>query len=154
MSFNLIDDIAGRARDAQQNYTILKELLGSNSDNLKFFLPQNPYGKAFEKYMDKKYNDAKCLEPLLKLRPDWRESALINKFEQLNNNRSLKIGNLPQEFQDGSFEKIHDYLRGYCQYFGYKTQENIPPLQIGNKTYNFEYFTQGKTDKNVFGHKI
>ena len=52
LSYNLIDDIAGRARDARKNYTTLRQLLGDNSDNLKFFLPDNPYGKAFEKSYD------------------------------------------------------------------------------------------------------
>ena len=151
LSYNLINDIAGRARDSKRNYKILKELLGENSDNLKFFLPSNPYSKAFESYMDKRYNDAKCVESLLKLRPDWRESALIGKYKQLYGTESLKIGNLPDEFKNGVFEQIYDYLKTYCQFSGYKTSEEIPPLKIGNKEYHFEYFTEGKTDKNVFG---
>lgn len=151
LSYNLINDIAGRARDAKKNYKILRELLGDDSDNLRFFLPNNPYGKAFESYMDKRYNDAKSIESLLKLRPDWRESALIDKYKQLYGTESLKIGNLPDDFKNGAFEQIHDYLRKYCQYSGFKMKEDIPPLKIGNIEYNFEYFTEGKTDKNVFG---
>ena len=151
LSYNLIDDIAGRARDARKNYTTLRQLLGDNSDNLRFFFPNNPYGKAFEKYMDKRYNDAKSIESLLKLRPDWRESALIDKYEQLTGTKALKIGNLPDEFKNGVFEKIYDYLKSYCQYSGFKTKEQIPPLKIGYREYHFEYFTEGKTDKNVFG---
>ena len=151
LSYDLIDDIAGRARDAGKNYKILTDLLGENSENLKFFLPNNPYTKAFELFMDKKYNDAKCIESLLKLRPDWREAALLNKYEELNGTRSLKIGSLPDDFKDGVFDQIYGYLRSYCQYSGFKMNENIPPLRIGNKEYTFEYFTEGKTDKNVFG---
>ena len=37
LSYNLINDIAGRARDAKKNYKILRELLGDDSDNLRFF---------------------------------------------------------------------------------------------------------------------
>lgn len=151
LSYKLIDDIAGKAREARGNYATLKKLLGEDSENLRFFLFQNPYGKAFEKYMTKRYEDAKSLEPLLKLRPDWREGALVKKYEELNGNSNLKIGNIPDEFKNGVFEQLYDYLSIFCQYQGYKTQETIPSLTIGNKTYNFEYFTQGKTDKNVFG---
>ena len=151
LSYSLINDIAGRARDSKKNYSILRELLGDNSDSLRFFLPNNPYGKAFEKYMSKRYEDAKSIESLLKLRPDWRESALIDKYEQLNGNRSLKIGNLPDEFKNGVFEQIYNHLKSYCQYNGFKIKNDIPALKIGNREYNFEYFTEGKTDKNVFG---
>ena len=150
-SYALIDDIAGRAREATKNYETLGQLLGKDSDNIRLFLPQNPYFPAFESYMDEKYNQAKSLESLLKLRPDWRESALVEKYKQLNNGSSdLKIGNLPDEFKDGRFDVIYDYLCNYLQ-TGFKTQKDIPPLKVGNRTYNFEYFTQGKTEKNVFG---
>lgn len=150
-SFYLIDSIAGRARDGIKNLNTLKELLGENSPNLYFFMYNNPYRSAFEDYMDKKYENAKCMESLLKLRPDWKESALINKYEALHGNRELKIGNLPEEFKNGVFEQIRQHLKTYCQYQGAKYSTEIPPLKLGNRTYNFEYFTQGRTDKNVFG---
>lgn len=150
LSFQLIDDIAGRARESKANYKKLQLLLGENSDNLHFFSKGNPYVQAFEKYMDKKYNNAHSIEYLLKFRPDWREDALLNKYEQLTGSRSLKFGNIPDEFKEGRFEIIYDYLKQFQQ-SGFKMRTNIPPLTIGNRTYNFEYFTEGKTDKNVFG---
>lgn len=150
-SFYLIDSIAGRARDGKKNLETLKQLLGDNSQNLLFFMYNNPYRTAFENYMDVKYNNAKCMESLLKLRPDWKESALIEKYEKLHGNRNLKIGNLPEEFKNGVFEQLYNYLQQFCQFQGAKHCAQIPPIKIGNRTYNFEYFTQGKTDKNVFG---
>ena len=150
-SYKLIDSIAGKARDGFKNMETLKNLLGENSDNLRFFMYSNPYNQAFTRYMEQKYENAKCMESLLKLRPDWRESALIDKYEALHGNRDLKIGNLPAEFKNGVFEQIHQYIQQYCQFYGHKKSTEIPPLTIGNKTYHFEYFTEGKTDKNVFG---
>ena len=150
LRFQLIDHIAGRARESKANYKKLQLLLGENSDNLHFFSKGNPYVQAFEKYMDKKYNNAHSIEYLLKFRPDWREDALLNKYEQLTGSRSLKFGNIPDEFKEGRFEIIYDYLKQFQQ-SGFKMRTNIPPLTIGNRTYNFEYFTEGKTDKNVFG---
>ena len=150
-SYYLIDSIAGRARDSIKNRNTLKELLGENSPNLYFFMPDNPYKAAFENYMDKKYENARCMESLLKLRPDWKEDVLIKKYEALHGDKNLKIGNLPEEFKNGVFEQIRNHLLSYCQYQGAKYNIIIPPLKIGNRTYNFEYFTQGKTDKNVFG---
>ena len=151
LSYDLIDSIAGKPRDAIKNYDTLKKLLGPNSENLIFFMYNNPYRGAFEKYLIDRYKNDKSVESLLKLRPDWRESALINKYEQLHGSRALKIGKLPNDMDEETFERIYDYLRSFYQYQGYKLPTNIPPLTIKGKEYNFEFFTQGKTDKNVFG---
>lgn len=151
LSYDLIDSIAGKPRDAIKNYETLKVLLGDNSDYLKFFMYNNPYRKAFEKYLAARYENEKSIERLLKLRPDWRESALIDKYEKLHGNRALKIGKLPEDIDEETFEQIYNYLQSFYQYQGYKINTDIPPLTIKGKSYNFEYFTQGKTDKNVFG---
>ncbi len=151
LSYDLIHSIAGRPRDAMKNYQTLRTLLGDNSEYLRFFIYNNPYREAFENYLRQRYENENSVEPLLKLRPDWRESALINKYEKIHGNRALKIGKLPSDIDEETFERIYDYLKSFYQYQGFKTNTNIPPLTIKGKTYNFEYFTQGKTDKNVFG---
>lgn len=150
LSFGLIDDIAGRARESALNFRKLEDLLGSNSPNLRFYDSNALYSNAFSKYMDRKYNDARSIESLLKFRPDWKEDVLIDKYEQLTGSRALKIGNMPDEFADGRFEKIYNYLQNYMQ-TGFKRPQTIPALKIDNRTYTFEYFTDGRSDKNVFG---
>ena len=35
--------------------------------------------------------------------------------------------------------------------FGYKMDKKIAPLEIGYRKYEFAYFTEGRSDKNVFG---
>lgn len=150
-SYKLIDDIAGRAREAKKNYETLQSLLGKSSENLLFFLPQNPYSKAFEAYMDERVKNAKSVDELIKLRPDWRESVLVDKYKELTGSENLKIGKIPEDFSNGEFEQICDYLKNYNQFSNFKRETHIPSLTIGNKTFDFEYFTQGKTDKNVYG---
>ena len=150
LSYGLIDDIAGRAREAKTNFKKLEDLLGYDSPNLYFYDSNALYSNAFGKYMDKKYREANSIESLLKFRPDWKEDALINKYEQLTGSRDLKFGNLPEEFSNGRFEKIYNYLQNYMQ-SGFKNPREIPPLNLDNRTYTFEYFTDGRSDKNVFG---
>lgn len=150
LSYGLIDDIAGRAREAKNNLIKMENLLNCDSLIIYFNDINSPYNKAFNKYMDRKYNEANSIEYLLKFRPDWREDALINKYEQLTGSRNLKIGNLPEDFANGRFEKIYNYLQNYMQ-SGFKRPQTIPDLHIDNRTYSFEYFTDGRSDKNVFG---
>ena len=151
LSYGLIHSIAGKPRDAMKNYQTLKDLLGDNSEYLRFFMYNNPYRHAFEKYLIQRYEKENSIEPLLKLRPDWKENVLIDKYEKIHGNKALKIGKLPDDIDEKTFEKIYDYLQSFCQYQGVKTNISIPPITINGKDYNFEYFTQGKTDKNVFG---
>ena len=76
----------------------------------------NPYRQAFEKYLIDRYKNDKSVESLLKLRPDWRESALIDKYEKLTGSRALKIGNLPDEFKNGVFINRRRY-RSFAKKF-------------------------------------
>jgi len=150
LNYQLINDLALNPRHLEENYQLLAKKIGENSESLNIFSPKNDYNIAFAKFMDKKVSRAQTVESLIKLRPDWKEEVLLEKFKQLKGHDHFEIGKIPKEFYDGAFEEVIDYLKPFSQH-GYKIQTKIPDLQIGNKHFNFEFFTEGKTDKNVFG---
>jgi len=150
LSYQLIGDLTHNPRTLDSNCRLLAEKIGPSSDSLMMFSPTSDYNVAFTKFMDRKVSESRSIEALLKLRPDWKEEVLLDKFKQLRGHDRFEIGNIPKEFHDGAFEVVIDYLKSFSQR-GFKSETKIPELQVGNKLFNFEFFTEGKTDKNVFG---
>jgi len=128
----------------------LAKVLPANSPNLLPFLVNSPYYAGYTKFIDARFNDAHSLEELLKIRPDWKGEVLIKKYETLKGNRKLEIGNIPKEILPSDLNRIVDYLSEYMEY-GAKKEKNIDSLTIGYRKYDFAYFTEGRSDKNVFG---
>jgi hypothetical protein len=133
----------------------LVEKVGKNSQNLQTFMPHCPYTKAYNRYITSRFDNANTISEILRIRPDWSEEALMGKYERLKGNKNFKIGKIPNEFpkEDNTYQKILEHLRPNMQ-VGYKVKQDIPDLQIGTRKYKFTSFTEGKSDKNVFGVQV
>ena len=146
----LLSSIAYNPRKTIEINKGLRKVLPSESLNLMPFRFDSPYNKAYTKFVDWKYDTAKSVEDLFKMRPDWRGEAIIEKYKQLRPNEMLEIGNVPKDIPKNHLDQIVEYLSNYVEY-GVKSEKNIDSLKIGNRTYDFKFFTEGKSDKNVFG---
>ena len=149
-SYEFIESIITNPRE---NITFLKELtqkVGEYSKNIMPFFIDSPYNKAYSKYIHHKYDNAHNLTELLKIRPDWSEKTLMEKYIQLAKNDNLQIGNLPKQVPKEHWEQIIPYLRQKME-IGLKSEQKIDNLIIGNRRYEFKFFTEGKSSKNVFG---
>lgn len=149
-SYRFIDSIARNPRKSSRYFKELENRVGSNSDNLMTFYYDSPYNKAYNKYLEQKYERSHTLCELLKIRPDWKGSALIEKHNKLKNNDYLEIGKVPNCFPNGHLFQIADYLNNFKE-IGLKQKKDIQPLKLDNRTYEFKFFTEGRSDKNVFG---
>ena len=145
---NLMED----PRRLTEYTDILCKKVGSGSANFMTFLPNSPYRAAYSRFIDEKFNSANSVEELLALRPDWKGAKLLEKHRQLKGDASFELGAMPVEISRDDMFRIADYLRPFME-IGYKPRKNIAPLNTGGKNYEFEFFTDGKTDKNVFGVK-
>lgn len=152
-SYQLIDSIVNIPREAKEIYNKLCEKVGRNSKNVMIFLPDSPYNDAYTKYIREKYNRANTLSELLHVRPDWSGDALMKKYINLTGNTDLKIGNAPKHIQKGHLNIIIDYLKKKME-IGMKSNKQIDDLILDGRTYKFEYFTEGKSSKNVFGFHV
>jgi hypothetical protein len=147
-SYELIDSITHMPRESVSITKALGEKIGTNSKILMPFLPDNPYNKAYTNYIEQKY-ERDCIIELLKIRPDWSEQALINKYESKFGNKKLKIGKLPKQIPQEHLDQILPYLKSKME-IGLKNRQQIDDLVIDNKTYQFLFYTEGKSSKNVF----
>lgn len=146
--YELVDSIVTRPREINKITDELGEKVGRNSKIMMPFLPDNPYNKAYTNYIKEKYENG-CIIDLLKLRPDWSEQALIKKYQSKFGNTNLKIGNIPKHIPKEHLEKIIPYIKSKAD-FGVKQRKEIDDLVIDGKTYQFLYYTEGKSSKNVF----
>ena len=128
----------------------MRHVLPSNSQVFMPFLFSSPYNKAYSKFTVDKVNEAHSLEDLLRIRPDWRGDLLLKKFADLRGTDKLTIGNVPKELPFEHLREIVKYLSTQME-FGVKPQKNIESLTLDGRRYDFKYFTEGKSDKNVFG---
>ena len=103
-------------------------------------MPTSPYSAAYQKYTEKKLQNAHTLYEILRIRPDWRGEVLIKKFQQLKGNEPLTIGKIPKEFPNNHFSIITNYLRGQVE-TGLKLAKKIDSLTLDNRKYDFEFFT-------------
>ncbi len=149
-SYQLIDSIISIPREAKNIYDALKEKIGSSSKNLMVFAYDSPYNDAYRRYIEQKFNRANTLSELLKVRPDWSGDALMKKYISLAGNDALKIGNIPKQIPKEHLDKILEYLSAKME-VGNKSDKKIDNLVIDGRTYEFKYFTEGRSSKNVFG---
>ena len=149
-SKEFFDSFIYNPREVDNNLKALREKVGGNSINLMPFMMNSPYNEAYTNYIEDKLKNERCLISLLKIRPDWRGDTLIEKYKSLHGTDKLEIGNIPKEFPNGHLAKISDYLRQEMQE-GFKSKKSIQSLTLDNRKYDFAYFTEGKSDKNVFG---
>lgn len=150
LSHSFIWDLVKDPRTCEANYRSLKEVIGENTQSLLFFIPGNNYTKSYEKFLKKFFKEADSIESIIKLRPDWREDVLLNKYKELHNSDDFQIGKIPEEFSRKDLDSLTEYFKKFSQ-VGIKEARSIPPLKLGDKTCTFKFFTEGKTDKNVFG---
>ena len=146
--YELIDSIVSVPRESLRIQEALGEKIGRNSKILMPFLPDNPYNKAYTQYIEEKFNRG-CLVDLLKIRPDWSEQVLLKKYQSKFGNTNLKIGNIPKHIQKEHLEQIMPYIKSKAD-IGVKRRKQIEDLVIDGKTYQFLYYTEGKSSKNVF----
>lgn len=114
------------------------------------FMFDSPYHKAYTKFIEKKYLNSHTLSELLRVRPDWKGDVLLEKHRQLKGNDYFEIGNIPKEFPHNHLFTIADYLKNQME-VGLKQKKDINNLKLDNREYEFKFFTEGRSDKNVFG---
>ena len=146
----LLSSIAYNPRESINIVKKLEEILPKNSKILLPFMYDSPYNQAYTKFIEGKLNEAHSVDDLLRIRPDWRGDVLIQKYQELRHNNNFEIGNIPKEIPRNHLNQIIAYLTKYME-FGVKTKKKIEGLKLDNRQYEFAYFTEGKSDKNVFG---
>lgn len=149
-SYEFIDSIVSIPREANDIYKRLVEKVGANSKNLMTFMQDGTYYQAYKMYTEEKFNRANTLSELLRVRPDWSDEALKRKYFSLSGNNDLKIGKIPKQIPSEHLKQIIPYLMSKME-IGVKTSKKIDNLVIDGRTYEFKYFTEGKSSKNVFG---
>ena len=149
-SRELISTIVHHPRETQAITRELASKLPVDSKNLMPFLYDSPYNKAYTDFIEWKINNTHSVEELLRIRPDWKGSVLLQKYKDLKHNDNFEIGNIPKELPGKHLSRIIEYLSTQME-FGIKSKKDIPALKLDNRTYEFTYFTEGRSDKNVFG---
>ena len=152
-SYELIDSIVAFPRESTNILKALTEKIGGSSKNIMTFLPDSPYNLAYQRFTEEKFQNAGTLNELLKIRPDWSGDKLLEKYEMMNGHRRLKIGTLPHFMQKEHLGLILGYLRDKME-IGLKREKKIDDLILDGRTYQFKFFTEGKSSKNVFGFFI
>lgn len=147
-SYELIDSIVSMPREALNIQKALGEKIGINSKILMPFSPDNPYNKAYTSYIEEKYNRS-CLIDLLKIRPDWSEQVLLQKYQSKFSDTNLKIGKIPKHIPKEHLEILLQYMKSKTD-IGIKQRKKIEDLVLDGKTYQFLYYTEGKSSKYVF----
>ncbi len=126
------------------------KVLPKNSNIFMPFSYISPYNQAYTKFIENKVREAHSVEDLLRIRPDWRGEVLLKKHSELRGNENLTIGNVPKELPFNHLMEMVNYLSSKMEY-GMKSNKKIESLTIDGRKYDFKYFTEGKSDKNVFG---
>ena len=147
-SYELIDSIVSLPREGKKILCALQEKVGANSKNVMTFLYDSPYNLAYTRYIAEKFNRAKNVIELLKIRPDWSEQALIKKQCESGNGEQA-IGRIPKHISQEHLDIIIPYLKKEME-FGAKHRKQIADLVLDGKTYQFLYYTEGRSSKNVF----
>ena len=149
-SYQFIDSLVRQPREMGKLTKSLQEKVGEESKNIMPFMFDSPYHKAYTKFIEKKYLNSHTLSELLRVRPDWKGDVLLEKHRQLKGNDYFEIGNIPKEFPHNHLFTIADYLKNQME-VGLKPKKDINNLKLDNREYEFKFFTEGRSDKNVFG---
>ncbi len=145
---SFVEDLTNVPRLSRQKHKDVCEKI-DNPQIMESYNPYSEYSKAYNTFLNNKLNNAKCIEPLLKHRPDWKESVLLEKFKNVRGHDDFKIGNIPKEFPNDNFGQVYNHLKGYMQ-GGSKQTTKIPSLNLTGRNYDLEYYTDGKSLKNVY----
>ena len=148
-AYEFIDSIVKQPRNIQTFSKGFDKKLPYDSVIFNIYSGNNPYIKAFEKYMDRRYQNASSVSELLTIRPDWKEEVLLSKHRELYHNDNFELGEIPESIGKENFDKITDYLKQYSG-FGFKTDIEIPDLDINGRIFKFKQYIDGKSDKHVF----
>lgn len=146
-SIELLDSMIYEPREVNSIIGAIQAKIGN--DNIPFIF-DSTYQNAYNNFIDNKFKNEKSIISLLKIRPDWRGEKLVEKYKSLYGSEDVEIGNIPKELSQEHLKQIVRYLKNEMQ-FGYKMDKKIAPLEIGYRKYEFAYFTEGRSDKNVFG---
>ena len=149
-SKELINSIVYNPRKTGFIMDEFKRIFPPNSTHLHPFFFNSPYYTAYEKFIENKLNEARSVEDLLRIRPDWRGDVLLKKHRDLRGNDNFEIGNVPKELPIEHLDYIISYLSMQME-FGMKSKKKIESVILDNRKYDFSFFTEGKSDKNVFG---
>ena len=149
-SYHLIDNVVKHPRGVKHYIRNLEAKLPASSDILLTFTPDNIYRQAYSKYIQSRLDNATSISELLQIRPDWKGDVLLKKHREIYNNDNFELGFIPSEIGENNFTRIVDYLRPYME-IGYKTSKSIPVLNVDGQCFRFHFFSDGRTDKNVFG---
>ncbi len=149
-SRELLSSITYNPRQVISIVNTLETILPNDSKILMPFMYDSPYYQSYAKFIDWKVSSAHSVDELLRIRPDWNGDVLKKKNSNLHHNDAFSIGNIPKEIPKEHLKQIAEYLSQYME-FGVKTKKKINSLKINNRQYDFAYFTEGKSDKNVFG---
>ncbi len=152
-SYEFIDSIVAVPREWKDILKALKDKVGEYSKNVMPFFYDSPYNAAYSNYIKEKYNRANSIVELLKVRPDWSEEALLNKYEQKHGNRNLIIGKIPKRIPKNHLYQIVPYLKTKAD-VGVKQRKQIEDLVLDGITYKFLYYTEGKSSKHAFRVEI
>ena len=150
LSYELIDSIVKQPRNIKHFIRNFEAKLPYGSDLFLTFMPDNLYTKAYQKYIETRMHNAKSISELLQIRPDWEEAVLLKKHQEIYHNNNFELGYIPQEIGHENFKPLVEYLKQYMD-IGYKVEKEIPSLNLNGKNFNFAFFTDGRSDKNVFG---
>lgn len=149
LSFNFIKSLTHLPRKIKRYHNNLKEIMPENGVFFNLYNPTNNYRIAYEKYIEKRIENAQSISELLTIRPDWKEDFLLKKHQELYGNDSFELGQVPHRIGKDNFLPIVEYLKGFMDY-GFKTRQDIPSFTINNKTFEIEKLIDGRSDKNVF----
>jgi hypothetical protein len=149
LSYNLIDSIVTQPRQNKTLAKILQEKIPNENPLRNIHSPIGSFHIAYENYLDSRYKNAKSVSELLKIRPDWKEDALLAKHRELHGNNDFELGTVPDSIGAENFEPIINYLHNFVDY-GFKTEKQIGDLNLNGKIFKFRNFIDGKSSKNVF----
>lgn len=149
LSFELIDSIVRQPRNIKHFVKAFDAKLPLGNDIFLSYGSPSVYETAYRQYIDTRLKNATSISELLQIRPDWRGDVLLKKHQEIYHNNDFELGRVPEEINHGKFEQIIEYLKPYMD-SGFKERKEVPPLHIDGKTFNFHFFTDGKSDKNVF----
>ena len=148
--YEFVESIVSQPRNISELKSKIAEKILPNSDLLQIYSPTSLYNQAYTNFLKTKYDNARSMYELLKIRPDWSGIALIEKYKRLHGNEDLTIGCVPKQITTDHLYRIIEYLKDKME-VGYKPYKEIESIVIDNRTYEFKYFTEGKSSKNVFG---
>ncbi len=125
------DFISSLISNPKKSKSIVKTLvskLGGNDKFLEWYFAEDGYVKNYEKFLEQKYKEAKSIDELLKIHPNWGYWALERKSCELegitnetdqnklmrDRNVNFTFGNVPETFGDKyKFNSLVNRLKSF-----------------------------------------